>query len=178
MSTKTLRFKVLLVGDVGVGKSTFLQRLQTGHFTTTYTPTFGVEVMPLEFRCQSQTGQHNIILTLWDMGGSHLEKSYFQGADAIIGMLDLTRISTYMNLRRILEDHPSLPLVICGNKCELRERKIDPVSLIQLSRRYQCSYYDISAKSLYNQDKPFLSILRLLTRDNTLSFCEIIPSRL
>lgn len=176
MSTKIHRFKVLLVGDVGVGKSTFLQRFQTGQFTST--PTVGVDVVPLEFRCRGRKGQQNIILTLWDVGGAYPEKAYFQGANAVIAFFDLTRVSTYTHLPRILEEHSSLPRVICGNKFDVRERTIEPASVIHLSRRYQCSYYDISAKSMYNLEKPFLAILRQLTQDNTLTFDEIIPSRL
>jgi small GTP-binding protein len=59
------KFKVLLVGDGGVGKSTFLKRHQTGEFEVKYIPTMGVSVVPLKF----YTNYGAVQLNVWDCAG-------------------------------------------------------------------------------------------------------------
>ena len=48
-SSNVNKFKLLLVGDSGVGKTTFITRHKTAEFTREYNPTMGVEVNPLNF---------------------------------------------------------------------------------------------------------------------------------
>ena len=58
-------FKLVLVGDGGVGKTTFVKRHLTGEFEKKYVATLGVEVHPLEF----STNLGQIIFNVWDTAG-------------------------------------------------------------------------------------------------------------
>ena len=59
------RFKVLLVGDGGVGKTSFVRRLGTGTYTSQYDATIGVEIHPLEI----PTPNGDVVLDIWDTAG-------------------------------------------------------------------------------------------------------------
>lgn len=65
----------------------------------------------------------------------------------------------YKDLTRVCY---SVPIVLCGNKVDCKERAVKPKD-ITFYRRVNIQYYDISAKSQYNFEKPFLYILRKLT---------------
>lgn len=58
-------FKLVMVGDGGVGKTTFVTRHRTGHFEKIYTPTKGVNVTKVPFH----TNHGTIMLEIWDTAG-------------------------------------------------------------------------------------------------------------
>lgn len=64
-----------------------------------------------------------------------------------------------------------IPIVLCGNKVDCKDRKVKPKD-IHFHRKKNLQYYDISAKSNYNFEKPFLYIARKLTGDNDLKFVD------
>ena len=61
--------------------------------------------------------------------------------------------------------------MLCGNKVEVKDRKVK-AKQITFHRKKNLQYYDISAKSNYNFEKPFLWLARKLSGDNTLQFVE------
>lgn len=168
-------FKLILVGDGGVGKTTFVKRHLTGEFEKKYVATLGVEVHPLLFH----TNRGPIKFNVWDTAGQERfgglrDGYYIQGQCAII-MFDVTSRITYKNvpnwhrdLTRVCEN---IPIVLTGNKVEIKDRKVK-AKQITFHRKKNLQYYDISAKSNYNFEKPFLWLARKLTGDNNLSFVE------
>ena len=66
---------------------------------------------------------------------------------------------------------PDIPIVLCGNKVDCSERKVKPRD-IQFHRKMNLQYYDISAKSNYNFEKPFLYLIRKLTSTPDAGFVE------
>mmetsp|Transcript_24996 Transcript_24996/g.59419 ORF Transcript_24996/g.59419 Transcript_24996/m.59419 type:complete len:130 (+) Transcript_24996:77-466(+) len=90
-------------------------------------------------------------------------------------MFDVTSRITYKNvpnwhrdLTRVCEN---IPIVLCGNKVEIKDRKVK-AKQITFHRKKNLQYYDISAKSNYNFEKPFLWLARKLAGDNSLHFVE------
>jgi len=169
-------FKLILVGDVGVGKTTFVKRHLTGEFEKKYVATLEVEIHPLVFH----TNRGPIKFNVWDMGrkkgvfGELRDGYYIQGQCAII-MFDVTSRITYKNvpnwhrdLTRVCEN---IPIVLTGNKVEIKDRKVK-AKHITFHRKKNLQYYDISAKSNYNFEKPFLWLARKLSGDNRLHFAE------
>jgi GTP-binding nuclear protein Ran len=91
-------FKLVLVGDGGVGKTTFVKRHLTGEFEKKYVATLGVEVHPLEFH----TNRGQLVFNVWDTAGQEKfgglrDGYYIQGQCAII-MFDVTSRITYKNV--------------------------------------------------------------------------------
>ncbi|KAJ2894782.1 GTP-binding nuclear protein gsp1/Ran [Coemansia aciculifera] len=169
------KFKLVLVGDGGTGKTTFVKRHLSGEFEKKYIATIGVEVHPLKFT----TNKGEIIFNTWDTAGQEKfgglrDGYYIQGQCAII-MFDVTSRITYKNvpnwhrdLTRVCEN---VPIVLCGNKVDIKERKVK-AKTITFHRKKNLQYYDISAKSNYNFEKPFLWLARKLVGDPNLDFVQ------
>jgi len=175
MAATVPEFKLILVGDGGVGKTTFVKRHLTGEFEKKYVATLGVEVHPLIFHTNRGTLKFNV----WDTAGQEKfgglrDGYYIQGQCAII-MFDVTSRITYKNvpnwhrdLTRVCEN---IPIVLTGNKVEIKDRKVKAKS-ITFHRKKNLQYYDISAKSNYNFEKPFLWLAKKLSGDAQLHFVE------
>jgi len=168
-------WKLLLVGDGGTGKTTFVKRHRTGEFEKKYIATMGVEVHPLTFH----TNYGQIIFKVWDTAGQEKfgglrDGYYIQGQCAII-MFDVTSRLTYKNVpnwhRDIVRVCENIPMVICGNKVDIKDRKVKAKN-ITFHRKKNLQYYDISARSNYNFEKPFLYLARKLVNDQKLDFVE------
>jgi GTP-binding nuclear protein Ran len=71
-------------------------------------------------------------------------------------------------LTRVCEN---IPIVLCGNKVEVKERKVK-TKQINFHRKKNIQYYEISAKTNYNFEKPFLYLARKLTNEAQLAFVE------
>eukprot|EP01001_Neometanema_parovale_P008639 NODE_4906_length_1002_cov_730.147895_g4699_i0.p1 GENE.NODE_4906_length_1002_cov_730.147895_g4699_i0~~NODE_4906_length_1002_cov_730.147895_g4699_i0.p1 ORF type:complete len:217 (-),score=77.10 NODE_4906_length_1002_cov_730.147895_g4699_i0:295-945(-) len=173
--TPVATFKLILVGDGGTGKTTFVKRHITGEFEKKYIATIGVEVHPLTF----QTNRGLICFNVWDTAGQEKfgglrDGYYIQGNCAII-MFDVTSRQTYKNVpnwhRDIVRVCENIPIVLVGNKVDVMERAVK-AKQITFHRKKNLQYYDISAKSNYNFEKPFLWLAKKLANDNNLTFVE------
>jgi len=169
------RFKLILVGDGGVGKTTFVKRHRTGEFEKKYVATMGVEVNPLPF----YTNLGQVVFNCWDTAGQEkfggLRDGYYIGGQAAIIMFDVTARVTYKSvpiwhkdLQRVCE---TIPIVLCGNKVDCKDRKVKPKD-ITYHRKKNLQYYDISAKSNYNFEKPFLYLIRKLAGNPECTFVK------
>merc|ERR1712203_465587 len=151
-------FKLVLVGDGGTGKTTFVKRHLTGEFEKKYVATLGVEVHPLVFH----TNRGPIRFNVWDTAGQEKfgglrDGYYIQGQCAII-MFDVTSRVTYKNVpnwhRDLVRVCENVPICLVGNKVDVKYRKV-------------------KAKTNYNFEKPFLWIARKLVGDPNLQFVEM-----
>ncbi|GIX77749.1 GTP-binding nuclear protein Ran [Caerostris extrusa] len=137
----TPTFKCVLVGDGGTGKTTFVKRHLTGEFEK----------------------------NMWQ---PLVDGYYIQGQCAII-MFDVTSRVTYKNVpnwhRDLVRVCENIPIVLCGNKVDVKDRKVKAKSIV-FHRKKNLQYYDISAKSNYNFEKPFLWLARKLIGDPNLEF--------
>lgn len=93
-----------------------------------------------------------------------------QGQCGII-MFDVTSRITYKNVpnwhRDLVRVCENIPIVLCGNKVDIKERKVK-AKAITFHRKKNLQYYDISAKSNYNFEKPFIWLARKLTGNPSL----------
>eukprot|EP00922_Rhytidocystis_sp_ex-Travisia-forbesii_P063859 GHVS01094968.1.p1 GENE.GHVS01094968.1~~GHVS01094968.1.p1 ORF type:complete len:220 (+),score=39.84 GHVS01094968.1:37-696(+) len=166
-------FKLVLVGDGGVGKTTLVKRHLTGEFEKKYIPTLGVEVHPLRF----DTNFGPLVFNVWDTAGQEkfggLRDGYYIKGQCSIMMFDVTSRITYKNIpnwhRDIVRVCENIPIVLVGNKVDVKDRQIK-ARQIQFHRKRNLQYYDISARSNYNFEKPFLWLAKRLTNKPTLAF--------
>jgi len=166
-------FKLVLVGDGGTGKTTFVKRHLTGEFEKKYIATLGVEVHPITFH----TNFGQICFNTWDTAGQEKfgglrDGYYIQGQCGII-MFDVTSRITYKNVpnwhRDLVRVCENIPIVLCGNKVDVKDRKVK-AKTITFHRKKNLQYFDISAKSNYNFEKPFLWLARKLAGNQSLEF--------
>lgn len=167
------QYKLILVGDGGVGKTTFVKRHLTGEFEKKYIPTLGVEVHPLKFQTNYGKTQFNV----WDTAGQEkfggLRDGYYIKSDCAIIMFDVSSRITYKNVpnwyRDICRVCEVIPMVLVGNKVDVKDRQVKSRQ-IQFHRKRNLQYYDLSARSNYNFEKPFLWLARRLSNQPNLMF--------
>ena len=182
MDSQIRRFKLVLVGDAYVGKTTFVKRHQTGEFEKRYIATLGVNVVPLTF----YTNKGVVILNVWDCAGQEkfagLDDGYYIGADAFILFFGMDSKASYRNASHWLKkitDYTgrfdrSRPIIVCGTKCDLPNTRLMP-SEMKDRALLEHPFYFISAKSNYNYEKPILAVIQNLMGPDT-TFTET-PSR-
>lgn len=111
---------------------------------------------PIRFNCWDTAGQEKF--------GGLRDGYYIQGQCAII-MFDVTSRITYKNVpnwhRDLYRVCENIPIVLCGNKVEVKDRKVK-AKQITFHRKKNLQYFDISAKSNYQFEKPFLWLARKL----------------
>jgi len=140
------RYKVLLVGDTKVGKTTYINYLLTNKFTEEHSPTFGVEVYPYVFN----TNYGPIIFEFWDCAGDYkyrgIDTGYYICSDGAIIMYT----SEYNNCNELEKKVRSvcndIPIIFCKNKSDT----------------------DINIMNKMNIYKPILLLARQLTKHEDL----------
>jgi GTP-binding nuclear protein Ran len=173
--TNLPQFKLVLVGDGGVGKTTFVKRHVTGEFEKRYIATLGVEVTPMTFH----TNHGQIVFNVWDTAGQEklggLRDGYYIGGHCGIIMFDVCSRITYGNVPKWYKDLTrvceQIPIVLVGNKVDVKDRKVK-AKQITFHRKKNLQYYDISAKSNYQYEKPFIWLLRRMANQPTLDLVE------
>jgi small GTP-binding protein len=150
--TSQFRFKVVLVGEEGVGKTSLILRYVNNSFTESYIPTLGVNFMTKDLQTEG------IRLIIWDIGGQTAWKSklplYLSGADGAIITFDLTRINTFnaiedwiSKIQTITEQN--IPFIVVGNKNDLKkDRKVKEKEAKDFLKKQKFSiYFESSAKT-------------------------------
>ncbi|XP_066373790.1 GTP-binding nuclear protein Ran-3-like, partial [Miscanthus floridulus] len=168
-------FKLVLVGDGGTGKTTYVKRHITGEFEKGYEPTIGVEVRPLDFT----TSHGKIRFYCWDTAGQEkfggLRDGYYINCQCEIIMFDVTSRLTYKNVptwhRDISRVCENIPVVLCGNKVDVKNWQVK-AKAVTYHRKKNLQHYEISAKSNYNFEKPFLYLARKLAGNMDVKFVE------
>lgn len=173
----SLKFKIVVVGDGGVGKTAFIHRHLTGNFVKIYDPTMGVEVHPLIFHLKDK---RVVTLNIWDCAGldkyQGLADGYAIGSSGALIMFDVTKRTSYdrvrhhyNQLKRVFKDQ-DIPMVLCGNKVDLAGERVVKPRDVRFHQGKDMEYYDVSVRSNYNFDKPFLYLIRKLLGDDTIEF--------
>lgn len=162
-----------MVGDAAVGKTALMQKHLTGEFIQIYDATLSVQVDPLVFNTTNGPIRFNV----WDFAGtekfSGLGAEYYVQADCAIIMFDLTSRLSYTNCRewfaKIRNACGNIPTILVGNKCDIAERKVMPTDIL-LHHEINASYYDVSVKSNFQFEKPFLKLTQILMHDDGIQF--------
>jgi len=172
------QYKLVLIGDGGTGKTTFVKRHESKEFDDNYIPTIGVKIHPIIF----YTNKGNVQFLIWDTTGQEklggLRDGYYIQSDAAIIFFDVTSYTSYKNVKNWYTDFShiceNIPIVLVGNKVDLKDRKVKP-KMIKFHHKNNIEYYDISAKSNYNYEKPFLYLIRRLLNDPDIQIINPTP---
>jgi small GTP-binding protein len=152
-----MRFKLIVLGDSSVGKTSLINQFVTKKFYTDYRPTLGISITSQVYSLQG-FDETTINLMLWDLAGQkffkRVRKHYYQAANAAFIVFDVTRQDTFDNIKIWFEDlkesleDKTPPIVIIGNKIDLeKERVISLDAAQQLAKDLHCSYMETSAKT-------------------------------
>ena len=169
-----LIFKVLLLGDGYCGKTSMRYRYMGQDFTSNYLATLGAD-----FAIKEETHDNFIIrYQIWDIAGqarfNTLRKSFYLGSQGALILFDLTNKESLTHVtdwaNEFWENNgkgKNMPLVIIGNKVDLRDQKDDCIStdeaknyVEELNKQvnYDISYIETSALTGVNIDTAFKTI--------------------
>ena len=122
-------FKLLLTGDVGVGKTSLLLRFADDNFNTCLLPTIGIDFKIKTIKLDGKV----IKLQIWDTAGGErfcvITPAYYRGANGIIIVYDVTDQRSFDHVEHWLADsdkHASSNVhkLLIGNKCDLACKKV------------------------------------------------------
>jgi len=153
--------KVIVVGDPGVGKSAFLQRITLGRFEENFlSSTVGVDYKIVSLSHDTNTFQ----LQIWDTAGQErygeIVARFFKGSHAAIFMFDLTNRSSFRHLEswmnKVESSSPCALRIVVANKSDLVEqRTVSQKSIRKFCDRHALKY----AETSLTEDKNVMQVL-------------------
>lgn len=157
-------YKVLVIGDYGVGKTSIIRRYTEGYFTPNYKLTIGVD---FALKNITHTDGQKISLQLWDIAGherfGHMTHVYYKYAIAAILVFDLGRPATFesvlkwqkdLNEKVMLANEDPVPMILLANKADISPNEIDKEKLDQFCEDHGfLAWYATSAKTNKNIDE-------------------------
>lgn len=159
-------FKLLLIGDSGVGKSCLLVRFSDDTYTQDYISTIGVD-----FKIRTIDLDGKIVkLQIWDTAGQErfrtITSSYYRGAHGIIVVYDVTDQESFNNATQWFQEIERYALnnvtkLLVGNKADLSESKIvDYATAKDFADGMNISFLETSALSSTNVEQAFFTMAR------------------
>ncbi|TRM59816.1 GTPase [Schizophyllum amplum] len=158
-------FKVVLIGDSGVGKSNLLSRFTRNEFNLESKSTIGVEFATRSINVDGKTVKAQI----WDTAGQEryraITSAYYRGAVGALLVYDIAKHATYVNVTRWLKelrDHADSNIVIMlvGNKSDLKHLRAVPTDEAKaFSTENALSFIETSALDASNVESAFQTIL-------------------
>ncbi|KAL2904480.1 Ras-related protein RABA2a [Bienertia sinuspersici] len=163
-------FKVVLIGDSGVGKSNLLSRFTRNEFCLESKSTIGVEFATRTLQVEGRTVKAQI----WDTAGQEryraITSAYYRGALGALLVYDVTKPTTFDNVSRWLKelrDHADANIVIMliGNKTDLKHlRAVATEDAQSFAEKEGLSFIETSALESTNVEKAFQTILSEIYR--------------
>jgi len=162
-------FKLLIIGDSGVGKSSLLVRFADNHFSGNYITTIGVD---FKIRTIEINGER-VKLQIWDTAGQErfrtITSTYYRGTHGVIVVYDVSSGESFANVKRWLHEIDAncdvVNRILVGNKNDDPDRK---VLLTEDARRFAdqmgIQLFETSAKDNINVEEMFRSITTLVLK--------------
>ncbi|CAJ0559903.1 unnamed protein product, partial [Mesorhabditis spiculigera] len=157
-------FKLLLIGDSGVGKSCLLLRFADDTYTESYISTIGVDFKIRTIELDGKT----IKLQIWDTAGQErfrtITSSYYRGAHGIIVVYDITDQESFNNVKQWLQEIDryaceNVNKLLVGNKCDLTaKRAVETAAAKEYADQLSIPFLETSAKSSTNVEQAFLTM--------------------
>ena len=165
-------YKVMILGDSGVGKTSILEQYVSQVFTGHYKVTIGSDFLSKDLMIDGK----RVKLQIWDTAGQEkyrsLSLAYYRGADACLFAYDVTDKPSFLHLDAWVETFFSqipekqtegFPIVLLGNKIDKKGRVVNIESVKKWCKTHSdTSYYETSAKTRSGIDEAFSKIGQLL----------------
>ncbi|OPJ58784.1 ras-related protein Rab-1A [Patagioenas fasciata monilis] len=162
--TSDYLFKLLLIGDSGVGKSCLLLRFADDTYTESYISTIGVDFKIRTIELDGKT----IKLQIWDTAGQErfrtITSSYYRGAHGIIVVYDVTDQESFNNVKQWLQEidryaSENVNKLLVGNKCDLTTKKVvDYTTAKEFADSLGIPFLETSAKNATNVEQSFMTM--------------------
>jgi len=158
-----ISLKVIVVGDLAVGKTSLAGRYVTGRFSQSYKATIGTDIFTKALRVEGRRVQ----LLIYDTAGQErfraLVARYFMGAIGALLVYDVTKRESFENLptwsHQVDQHAPHARKIVIGNKIDLTDqRQVTPEEGRGMGMQLGASFIETSAKTGENVEEAFEKI--------------------
>ena len=171
MNVHKSMFKIVLLGEPAVGKTSLIRRYVDNFFASDYKSTIGVDflVKKVEFYHEKTKINYEVQLQIWDIAGqgsgrTSFRQLYYQKVNGVLLTYDITRKETFDCLGDWLTDvkkvSPNAHVIVIGNKVDLKDqREVSPDIATEWSRKIGAiGWIETSAKTGMNVQEAFESL--------------------
>ncbi|HEC38359.1 hypothetical protein LCGC14_0672990 [marine sediment metagenome] len=171
-------FKILILGNAAVGKTSLINRFCEGAFQEDYKPTLGANIIRKDVDIQGSGSIVKVRLILWDLAGqekySVVRSMYFSGVEGVLLIYDLTRYNTFDSISsKWMKDFKKYVrkesvFILIGNKCDLNDQRVVPTERgKELAKEIRASHFiETSAKLGENIEEAFLTLVKQILNNH------------
>ncbi|EDO18852.1 hypothetical protein Kpol_1023p21 [Vanderwaltozyma polyspora DSM 70294] len=159
-------FKLLLIGNSGVGKSCLLLRFSDDTYTNDYISTIGVDFKIKTVQLDGKT----VKLQIWDTAGQErfrtITSSYYRGSHGIIIVYDITDQESFNGVKMWLQEidryaTSTVLKLLVGNKCDLNDKRVVEYDVAkEFAEANKMPFLETSALDSTNVEEAFLTMAR------------------
>jgi len=170
MNTKIFQFKLVLLGESAVGKSSLVLRFVKGQFLDYQESTIGAAFLT-QTVCLNDT---TVKFEIWDTAGQEryhsLAPMYYRGAQAAIVVYDITNYDSFDRAKKWVKElqrqgNPNIVIALAGNKVDLAsKRKIEIEDAQAYADENGILFMETSAKTAANVNELFVAIAKKLPK--------------
>ena len=154
--TDIYTYKIILLGDSSVGKTSMIIRFCDGEFNGEGTATVGIDT---KTKYLKRNGK-KIELGIWDTAGQErfrsLAKNFYTAVDGILLVFDEGNKSSFKHIKNWVNeinnniDIKQVSIIIVGNKCDLEEQEVEMETVIDFCNQQNLKFFETSAKADIN----------------------------
>ena len=176
-------FKLVIIGDSGVGKSCILTRFADDTFTESFISTIGVDFRFKTVSIENPINKKNTIIKLqiWDTAGQerfrNIASSYYRSSDGLLIVYDISHKESFQNVVYWIEEakryiSEEIPIMIIGNKSDRTDRQVTYEELKNFAEKNNLLYMETSARDNINIDEIFSELAKQCLENITSVFKE------
>ena len=168
-----LSFKIIIVGDSGVGKSCLSIKASRNFFEDFYSPTVGFEFLTFNVKVEDK----NIKLQIWDTCGQEVYRSlissFYRSASLAVIVYSIESEESFKSIEKWWNDiktqsNPDVKIFLIGNKADLEDkREVTKESGEKFAKEHNISFFtETSAKTGFNVQNVFIEVAKELYRQH------------
>ncbi|XP_043932778.1 ras-related protein Rab-7b isoform X2 [Protopterus annectens] len=167
-SNRKVGLKIVILGTLGVGKTSLAHQYVNKRFYEDYRTTLGASILSKIIEIDNT----NLKLQIWDTGGQERFKAmvsaFYKGSDGCVLTFDVTDRDSFRAIENWREDfldkvHPrdsNFPMIVLGNKIDIKERQVSKDMAKAWCDERNLPYFEVSAKNDLNVDFAFETLAR------------------
>ncbi|KAJ3439492.1 ras and ef-hand domain-containing protein [Anaeramoeba flamelloides] len=173
-NSNTYSYKIVFLGESGVGKTSILVRYHKNKFSPTIQSTIG----STNFQKTLNLRDNKYQLLIWDTAGQERYKSlsqmYYRGARGVFIIFDQTNYQSFEKAQEWVEEvkqegYPNAVIVLVGNKMDLTNKVVDEKEVLEYTQKNDLLFFETSAKTGYGIKEAFIGLVRKLPLDGNIA---------
>lgn len=167
---------LLLLGDKAVGKTSFCKRIKTGDFNAEYVPSNHTTTY-----CNTLfTNKGKATVDITDTAYGNINRPILpSNVDAVIIMFSLDKLSSFKSVMKWYtlakkQYSDTVPIILVGNKCDRLDHQVTKDMIQTAIYMLDIYYIDLSVKTMFNIEKPQLTLARLIFKVPDLQLADVI----